>query len=179
MPNNNINDGSGKDAVYPSALDNMAVIEKELQTDIFPMIEQEYRVFADKDHRAIAGLSFGGGTAFGVGMRHRDWFSYVGEFGTGTFGGADTPPPGHTNYIAFEPDKIAPGMIKSLLNPATRPKVFYMSVGDRDPRAPFQKKAYEDFKKDGVDVSFRTFPGGHENKVFRPSMAEFATLIFK
>ncbi len=179
MPNNNINDGTGKDAVFPAALDNMAVIEKELSTDIFPMIEKYYRVYADRDHRAIAGLSFGGGTAFGVGTRHLDWFAYIGEFGTGLFGGADTPPPGHTNYAAFEPDNIAPGMVNKLMNPATKPKVLYMSVGDRDPRAPHQKKAYEDFKKAGVDVSFRTFPGGHETKVFRPSMAEFVTLIFK
>jgi enterochelin esterase family protein len=179
MPNNNINDGTGKDAVFPAALDNMAVIERELPTDIFPMIEKDYRVYTDRSHRAIAGLSFGGGTAFGVGMRHLDLFGYIGEFGTGTFGGADTPPPGHTNYIAFEPDKIAPGMIKNLLSPASKPKVFYMSVGDRDPRAPHQKKAYEDFRKAGVDVSFRTFPGGHETKVFRPSLAEFVTLIFK
>jgi enterochelin esterase-like enzyme len=179
MPNNNINSGDGSDAVYPPALVNMGEIAKELETDIFPMIQQDYRVYTDKIHRAIAGLSFGGGTAFGVGMRHLDWFSYVGEFGTGTFGGADTPPPGHTNYVAFEPDKIAPGMVKHLLNPATKPKVFYMSVGDRDPRAPFQKQAFEDFKKEGVDVSFRTFPGGHEIKVFRPAMADFVTLIFK
>jgi enterochelin esterase-like enzyme len=179
MPNNNINDGTGKDAVFPAALDNMAVIEKELPNDIFPLIQKDYRVYADREHRAIAGLSFGGGTAFGVGMRHLDWFDYVGEFGTGTFGGADTPPPGHTNYIAFEPDKIAPGMVKRLLDPTTKPKIFYMSVGDQDPRSPHQKKAYEDFKQQGVEVSFRTFPGGHEVKVFRPSMAEFATLIFK
>ena len=179
MPNNNINDGTGKDAVYPAALDNMAVIEKELANDIFPMIEKDYRAYADRNHRAIAGLSFGGGTAFGVGMRHLDWFAFVGEFGTGIFGGADTPPPGHVNYIAFDPDKISPGMVKRLLDPATKPKVFYMSVGDQDPRSPHQKKAYEDFKKEGVDVSFRTFPGGHEVKVFRPSMAEFVTLIFR
>ena len=179
MPNNNINGGDGRDAVFPAALDNMAVIEKELPTDIFPMIQQDYRVYTDRDHRAIAGLSFGGGTAFGVGMRHMDWFAYIGEFGTGTFGGADTPPPGHTNYVPFTPDAIAPGMVKNLLNPATKPKVFFMSVGDNDPRAPHQKQAYEDFKKAGVDVSFRTYPGGHEGKAFRGGFIDFSQLLFK
>jgi enterochelin esterase family protein len=179
MPNNNINDGTGHDAVYPAALDNMTVIGNELGTDIFPMIAKDYRIYDDREHRAIAGLSFGGGTAFGVGTRHLNWFDYIGEFGTGTFGGADAPPPGHINYVAFQPDTIAPGMIKNLTNPATKPKIFFMSVGDRDSRYPFQKKAYEDFKAAGVDVSFRTYPGGHEVKVFRPSMAEFVTLIFK
>ena len=179
MPNNNFNSGDGTDAVFPPNIETVKVIERELPTDIFPMIERDYRVYSDRNHRAIAGLSFGGGTAFGVGTRHLDLFAYIGEFGTGTFGGADTPPAGHTNYPTFNPDNIAPGMVKNLLNPATKPKVLYMSVGDRDPRSPFQKKAYEDFKSQGVDVSFRTFPGGHETKVFRPSMAEFVTQIFK
>jgi enterochelin esterase family protein len=179
MPNNNFNSGDGTDAVFPPNIETVKVIEKELPTDIFPMIERDYRVYGDRNHRAIAGLSFGGGTAFGVGTRHLDWFGYIGEFGTGTFGGADTPPAGHTNYPTFNPDSIAPGMVRNLLSPATKPKVLYMSVGDRDPRSPFQKKAYDDFKSQGVDVSFRTFPGGHETKVFRPSMAEFVTQIFK
>jgi enterochelin esterase family protein len=178
MPNNNINGGDGRDAVYPAALDNMKVIEQELKTEIIPMIEQDYRVYADRNHRAIAGLSFGGGTAFGVGTRNPDLFGNVAEFGTGLFGGADTPPPGYTNYAAFDPNKIAPGMVKSLLNPATKPKVLYMSVGERDPRAPFHKRAYEDFKKAGVDLRFKTFNGGHDMNAFRPAMADFATLIF-
>ncbi len=72
-------------------------------------------------------------------------------------------------------------MIKNLLNPATKPRIFYMSVGDRDPRFPFQKKAYEDFRKAGVDVSFRTFPGGHGGggSGIDASLPEFVTLIFK
>ncbi len=179
MPDNRIHDANGKDAVFPPAVVNMGVKERELPTDIFPIIEKNYRVHTDRAHRAIAGLSFGGGTAMGVGMRHLDWFGYVGEFGTGIFGGADTPPAGHSNYAAFDPEEIAPGMIKNLRNPALKPKIFYMSVGDRDPRAPHQKKAYDDFRKEGVDVSFRTFPGGHDYKVFRESMADFVTLIFK
>jgi enterochelin esterase family protein len=181
MPSNSTNAGDGTDAVFPAALDNMTGIEKELQTDTFPLIEKSYRVYTDKNNRAIAGWSFGGGTAFGVGMRHLDWFGNIGEFATGLFGGADTPPPGHTNYIAFEPNAIAPGMIRNLLNPATKPKIFYMSVGDRDPRFPYQKKAFEDFKKAGVDVSFRTFPGGHGGggNGVDSSLPEFVTLIFK
>jgi enterochelin esterase family protein len=179
MPNNNINDGTGKDAVYPAALDNMVVIGKEMLTEILPMIEKDYRVFTDRDHRAIAGLSFGGGTAFGVGMRNLDKFAYVAEFGTGTFGGADTPPPGYSNYIPYEPEKIAPGMYKNLLAPATKPKVFFMSVGEEDSRSPYQKKAYEDFRSHGINPTFHTYPGGHEGKAFRSGLIDYLPLLFK
>jgi enterochelin esterase family protein len=179
MPDNSINDGTGKAALYPPALDNLAVIDKETQVDIMPMIEHGYRVIADRNHRATAGFSFGGGVSFGMGMRHLNEFAYVGEFSTGTFGGADTPPPGHINYIAYEPDKIAPDMYKHLLDPATKPKVFFMSVGDRDPRSPFQKLAYEDFKKHGIDVIFKTYPGGHDEVASRGALADFVQLLFK
>ena len=178
-PNNSINDGTGKDAAYPAALDNLAVIEKEMLADIMPMIEKDYRTYNDRDHRAITGASFGGGVSFGMGMRHLDMFAYVGEFSTGTFGGADTPPDGHTNYIAYDPDKIAPGMYKHLLDPATKPKLFFMAVGDRDPRSPYQKLAYEDFKRNGIDVTFKTFPGGHGDQAFGGAQVDFVQLLFK
>ena len=179
MPDNSINDGTGHAAVFPPALDNLAVIEKETQTEIIPMIEHGYRVIADRDHRAIAGFSFGGGVSFGMGMRHLDEFAYVGEFSTGTFGGADTPPAGHINYISYDPDKIAPGMYKHLLDPATKPKLFFMSVGERDPRSPYQKSAYEDFKKHNIDVTFKTVPGGHDDTAERAALTDFVPLLFR
>ena len=178
-PNNSINDGTGRDAVYPAALDNLAGIEKEMLADIMSMIEKDYRVYTDRDHRAITGSSFGGGVSFGMGMRHLDMFGYVGEFSTGTFGGADTPPAGHTNYIAYDPDKIAPGMYKHLLDQSTKPKLLFMSVGDRDPRSPYQKLAYEDFKKNGIDATFRTYAGGHGDQAFGGAFVDFVQLLFK
>ena len=162
-----------------SSADTVAVMEKELPTDIMPMIEKDYRTYNDRAHRAIAGLSFGGGTAFGVGMRHLDWFDYVGEFGTGTFGGLDNPTDGYVSYmIPYDPEKIAPGIYKNLKDPAVKPKLFYMSVGAQDPRRTFQEKAYQDFKAHGDDVVFETYPGAHEFKFFRRAMADYVTRIF-
>jgi len=163
-----------------SSVETVAVLEKELPTDIMPMIEKDYRVYNDRVHRAIAGLSFGGGTAFGVGMRHLDWFDYVGEFGTGTFGGLDNPTDGYVSYaIPYDPEKIAPGIYKNLKDPAVKPKVFYMSVGAQDPRRSFQEKAYQDFKQHGIDAVWETFPGAHEFKFFRRAMADYVTRIFQ
>jgi enterochelin esterase family protein len=163
-----------------SSLETIAVFEKELPNEIMPIVEQDYRVISDREHRAIAGLSFGGGTALGVGMRHLDMFGSIGEFATGTFGGTANPASGYVGYGAFDPDKVAPGMYKKLTAPATKLKLLYLSCGEMDPRLPFQKKAYEEFKKQGVDnVVFESFPGGHEFKFFRRGMADFASQIFK
>ena len=164
-----------------SSLDTIKVFEKELPDEIIPIVEKDYRVMADRDHRAIAGLSFGGGTALGVSFRHLDMFGYVGEFATGTFGGTANPATGgYVGYGAFDPDNLTPNLYKKLTDPATKLKLFYMACGQEDPRLPFQKTAYEEFKKQGVNpLVFEALPGGHEYFFFRRAMANFAELIFK
>ena len=46
-------------------------------TEFMPYIEETYRVIGDKQHRAIAGLSMGGGGSTSYGQRHSDMFSAV------------------------------------------------------------------------------------------------------
>jgi enterochelin esterase family protein len=156
------------------------VFEKELPDEIMPIVEKSYRVIADRNHRAIAGLSFGGGTAFGIAVRRLDLFGYLGEFATGTFGGTTNPPSGYVGYGPFQPDNFTPDLYKKLTDPATKLKLFYMSCGEADPRLPFQKAAYEEFKRRGVSpLVFESLPGGHEYRFFRRAMANFAMQIFR
>lgn len=46
-------------------------------TEFLPSIEKRYRIIGDKCHRAIAGLSMGGGGAASYGQRHSDMFCAV------------------------------------------------------------------------------------------------------
>jgi len=46
-------------------------------TEFLPFIEKTYRVYGDKQHRAVAGLSMGGGGATAYGEKHSDMFSSV------------------------------------------------------------------------------------------------------
>jgi enterochelin esterase-like enzyme len=50
---------------------------RDLIQDVIPLVERNYRVLADPDHRAIAGLSMGGGQALTIGLSHMDLFHYV------------------------------------------------------------------------------------------------------
>lgn len=160
------------------ALENAAIMERELLGEIIPLIERTYRAQPGRSARGIAGVSFGGGTAFTIGMRHLDRFAWIAEFGTGAFGGGERTSyaPG---YVDFNPDNIAPGLYAKLKAPATKPRLFFMTVGDSDTRAPFQRAAYEQFRANGADPLFKLYPGGHEWKVFRPSFEDFAQLVFK
>ncbi len=178
MPNNNV--------LVPNPggqFGTSAVLEKETLNDISPFVEKQYRTLTDRYSRAIAGLSAGGGTTFNVGMRRLELFGWLGEFSSGIFGGAGTPGAapagGGAGYAPYDAEKIAPGIYQNLLAPARKPKLFFMSVGTEDPRLPFHKQALDDFQKHNIQPMFKTYPGGHEWKVWRHSLADFAPLLFR
>ncbi|MCL4195322.1 MAG: esterase, partial [Thermoguttaceae bacterium] len=57
-----------------------AAFEEDLLKDVIPAIESRYSVAADREHRAIAGLSMGGGQSLNFGLAHLDTFAWVGGF---------------------------------------------------------------------------------------------------
>lgn len=57
-----------------------AAFEQDLLNDVIPVIESRYSVKADRGHRAIAGLSMGGGQSLNFGLGHLDTFAWVGAF---------------------------------------------------------------------------------------------------
>lgn len=56
------------------------VFNDELTTNIIPYVEANYRVLADREHRAIAGFSRGGGQSLFTGFNHLDQFAYIGSY---------------------------------------------------------------------------------------------------
>lgn len=57
-----------------------AVFERDLLNDLIPAIQSRYSTLTDRDHRAIAGLSMGGGQALNFGLAHQDQFAWIGGF---------------------------------------------------------------------------------------------------
>ncbi|HLH52637.1 MAG TPA: alpha/beta hydrolase-fold protein, partial [Verrucomicrobiae bacterium] len=68
--------------------------------DIMPNVEKNYRVYADRAHRAIAGLSMGGGQTLNIAIPHLDQFSYIGVYSSGIFGITGPRPGASTNEPA-------------------------------------------------------------------------------
>ena len=60
--------------------------QDDLLKDIIPYVESHYPVLAAPEHRAVAGLSMGGGQALGIGLKHPDVFAWVGGFSSAVFG---------------------------------------------------------------------------------------------
>ena len=151
---------------------NYALLKRELLEEIIPFVGRHYRTIENRENRAIAGLSAGGGTTLNVGLNSLDSFAWIAEFSTGLFGGV-------AGYGQYDIEKVAPGFYKDPAAINKKLKLFYMSVGTEDPRLPFQKKALEDFQSHKINVTFATFPGAHEWKVWRHSLADLAPKLFR
>jgi enterochelin esterase family protein len=156
----------------------MAVFKDELVDNIIPFIEKNYRVKPGAENRAVSGLSMGGGQAFYTGLRNTDVFANVGVFSTGLFGGIGQPGGGGTAR-AFDAEATIPGLLTNSALFNKKLKVFYISVGEQDPRIEPTKKLIQTFRDKGLNVEFASFPGAHEWQVWRKSLHDFAQRIFK
>lgn len=64
----------------PDKVEAFATFEQDLLNDLIPFIEKKYNTHTDREHRAIAGLSMGGGQSLNFGLGNLDKFSWVGGF---------------------------------------------------------------------------------------------------
>lgn len=180
ISNGNVPTPGGNRGGYSAA--GMAGFAEELGNNIVPFVERTYRVQPNAESRALAGLSMGGGQAFFVGLANKDKFASIGVFSTGLFGGIGGGRGGRgggASAAPFNAEEQIPGLLTNSKSFNERLKVFYISVGEQDPRIDATKKAVEDFKSHGLKVEFASFPGGHEWQVWRKSLHDFAQRIFK
>jgi enterochelin esterase-like enzyme len=152
--------------------------EREIVTGMIPFIEANYRALPGRENRAIAGLSMGGGISINVGLKRLDVFATVAQFSSGMFGGTGTGT-GGGGYPPFDIDKISPGFLKDAAATNKKLKLLYFSCGDDDPRMPFQKKVAEDLRNAKIVLTFKNYPGAHEWRVWRNSLADVAGMLFQ
>ena len=152
---------------------------EELETDIIPFVESHFRTLKGRDNRAIAGISHNAGATWTVGTTHLNTFGSLGMLSSGMFGGLlpDPTPGGYALYAPWEPEKVLPAATKRLL--ANKPRLFYISCGQIDPRVTYTKKGVEELDSYGVKTVFETYPGGHQAHAFRPAFISFASKLFK
>ena len=157
--------------------EGMAGFNEEMINNIIPFVESQYRVLTDAKNRALSGLSMGGGQAFYVGLQNTDTFGSVGIFSTGLFGGIGGRRGGMGG--GFNAEEQMPGLLTDAKTFNEKLDLLYISVGQQDPRIEATKSIVETFREKGLDVEFNSFPGGHEWQVWRKSLHDFASLLFK
>lgn len=151
--------------------EGIKIVSDELFNEVIPLIEKNYRVYTDESTRAIAGLSMGGGQSFYLGLQNTDKFDWLGVFSTGIFGGIP-----NTN---FEAEKEIPGILTNSSFFNKNLKLFYLTVGEQDPRVDPTKKLITSFNQSKLNVEFAIYPGTHEWQVWRLSLRDFLTKLFQ
>ena len=138
-----------------------ATFEKDLLNDLIPFIEKNYPVYTDREHRAIAGLSMGGGQSLNFGLGNLDTFAWIGSFSAAP----NTKPP---KELLPDPDEAK----KKL-------KLLWISCGADDGLITFSKRTHDYLQANNVPHIFYIEPGVHEFKVWKNGLYMFSQLIFK
>lgn len=135
--------------------------EGDLLKDIIPFMEANYPVKRDAAHRAIAGLSMGGGQALNFGLAHLDTFAWVGGF---------SPAP---NTLIGE---------KLLPTPLTQPerlKLLWVSCADKDGLFNIAQRTHSYLAENKVPHIWQVQPGEHTFNVWKQDLFHFAQLVFR
>src|SRR5205085_7978750 len=80
MPNGRARKNDRAEGDVMASAPAFAVFEQDLLKDVIPAIESRYSVQADREHRALAGLSMGGGQSLNFGLAHLETFAWIGAF---------------------------------------------------------------------------------------------------
>jgi enterochelin esterase-like enzyme len=138
-----------------------ATFERDLLGDLIPFIEKKYPVLADRENRAIAGLSMGGGQSLNFGLGNPDVFAWVGGFSSA---------PNTKKPEELVPD---PEAAKRTL------KLLWISCGDNDGLISFSKRTHDYLYEKGVPHIYYIEPGVHDFKVWKNGLYMFSQFLFK
>ena len=141
---------------------------RDLLEDVIPMIDAGYRVFGDREHRAIAGLSLGGAQSLAIGLTHTDLFSRVAGFSS-AMGAANNPATGGVDFDSVLADTEA---INSQL------EMLWVGCGVDDTLFDSNRAFSEQLTANGIEHIFRVTQGAHTYPVWQRYLHEVAPLLF-
>jgi enterochelin esterase-like enzyme len=145
------------------------VFENVLLDEIIPEIDRTYRTLADRDHRALAGLSMGAGQALQIGLAHLDRFSAIGALSRA---GARTP---------FDPKTAYNGVFADPAAFNRKVRVFWWGAGTVETAIhDGAKTTVLALNEAGVKAEFVESPGtAHEWQTWRRGLRDFAPRLFR
>jgi enterochelin esterase-like enzyme len=138
-----------------------AAFEEDLLKDLIPTIESRYSVRADREHRAVAGLSMGGGQSLNFGLKHLDTFAWVGAFSAAP----NTKP---AQELMPEPEAA-----KAKL------KLLFLSCGKKDNLIRVSQGVHAYLKDNKVPHVWHVDGNAHDPPHWRNSLYHFAQRIFR
>jgi len=138
-----------------------AAFEEDLLKDVIPTIESRYSVQADREHRALAGLSMGAGQSLNFGLAHLDTFAWVGGFS------------------AAPNTKPAKELVPDPAAAKARLKLLWLSCGKKDGLIRISQGVHAYLKDTNVPHIWHVDGNAHDPTHWKNSLYLFAQRIFR
>lgn len=163
MPNGRAmkNDRATGNIFDKDKVEAFSTFEKDLLTDLIPFVEKKYSVLKDREHRAIAGLSMGGGQSLNFGLGNLDTFAWVGGFSSAP--------------NTKKPEELVPNPEEA----QKKLKLLWISCGDKDNLITFSKRTHDYLFEKRVPHVYYVEPGVHDFKVWKNGLYMFSQFLFK
>ena len=137
-----------------------AKFERDLLDDVIPAIESRFSVQADRDHRAVAGLSMGGGQSLNFGLGHLDTFAWVGAFSPAP----NTKPPAE--------------LVPNPAEASRQLKLLYLSCGNKDGLIRISQGVHAYLKEKSVAHIWNVDGNAHDTPEWKNNLYHFSQLVF-
>jgi len=141
---------------------------RDLLEDVIPLIDKTLRVYGDREHRAIAGLSLGGAQSLAIGLSNINLFSRVAGFSS-AMGAANNPASGGVDFSKVLAD---PAQINKQL------KLLWVGCGTEDSLFDSNKEFSALLSKQKIEHIFRVTGGAHNYPVWQRYLNEVAPMLF-
>ena len=182
-------DGAGVESRDPSESHIPAFIRGSVEAfgavmikELIPMIDRSYRTIADRDHRAMAGLSMGGMQTMAIALTHLDLFSYI-----GTFSGAQFLAPPSSSQTTdrapqpFDPTTSYGGVLADASSFNSKVRLLWMGAGTAELSLNESlRENAERLRAANIKVVQYHSPGtAHEWQTWRICLNKFVPLLFQ
>ncbi|HTN74968.1 MAG TPA: alpha/beta hydrolase-fold protein [Pirellulaceae bacterium] len=139
-----------------------AAFEKDLLVDLIPFIEKNYSVKADRESRALGGLSMGGGQSLNIGLSNLDTFAWVGGFSSA-------------------PNTKKPAdLLQDSGDAAKKLRFLYIACGDKDGLFRISEGVHQMLLEKKVPHLYVVIPSGaHDFKVWKSDLYRFSQRLFR
>ena len=142
---------------------NVELFGKDLLEDVMPWVEANYRTKADRESRAIVGLSMGGGQSLTVGLNHLERFAWVGGFSS----------------AIREPETTVAAALADPSATNAKLKLLWIACGKDDGLVKNAQALSDVLTKKEIKHQLLITDGNHSWPVWRKYLGEFLPLLFQ
>ncbi|MCA9170050.1 MAG: esterase family protein, partial [Planctomycetales bacterium] len=161
MPNGRAQKNDRAEGNVFASANAFAVFERDLLDDVIPAIEAKYSVDSQREQRAIAGLSMGGGQSFNFGLQHLDTFAWIGAFSAAP--------------NTKQPQELIPDV------DATKAQLLalWISCGNKDGLIRISQGMHQFLKQNEIAHTWHVDGNGHDAEHWRNSLYWFLQTVFQ